>query len=399
MPSWKRTFYAIFVAETLATIGFNAVIPITPFFIRDLGVSDPARLNIWVGACATVPAVCMFIFAPLWGQLADTRGKRLMFLRALLGGVVVTVLLCAAHRPWQVLVLRALAGALTGTVSAATVLVATVSPRERLGYTLGMLQTGIYIGASLGPAFGGLLLDLFGYTVTFVITSLIVLAAAFIVMRFVRKDPVGPIAVGSSPRSLIPDFSSLAHSPGLIMLVLISCGLQIASSAVAPILPLFIQSLSPQARKVGSMTGLIFGGSALAAALSSALLGRVSHRIGYERLLGFCLAGAALVFLPQAFVRNPVQLLVLRVLGGAMIGGSEPSINAMIALRADRSRQGVIYGLNTSMNSAGAAAGPMFGALLSAGFGYASAFYAGAAVLVATAVCSRTIKKIRRSAD
>ena len=157
MPGWKRTFYAIFVAETLATIGFNAVIPIIPFFIRDLGVTDPARLNLWVGACATVPAICMFIFAPLWGQLADSRGKRLMFLRSLIGGVAVTVLLVFANRPWQVLVLRGLAGALTGTVSAATVLVAMVSPRERLGYTLGMLQTGVYIGASLGPAFGGLL--------------------------------------------------------------------------------------------------------------------------------------------------------------------------------------------------------------------------------------------------
>ncbi len=122
-------------------------------------------------------------------------------------------------------------------------------------------------------------------------------------------------------KSIIPDFSPLAHSPGLIVLVLVSGGLQIAMSTVAPILPLFIQSISPQATKVGSMTGLILGGSAVAAALSSAGLGRVSHRIGYERLLAFCLAGAVLVFLPQAFVRNPIQLLILRVLGGALVGG------------------------------------------------------------------------------
>jgi MFS transporter, DHA1 family, multidrug resistance protein len=167
---------------------------------------------------------------------------------------------------------------------------------------------------------------------------------------------------------------------------------------VAPILPLFIQSISPQTTKVGSMTGLIFGATALAAALSSVGLGRVSHRIGYERLLAFCLTGAVLVFLPQAFVRSPIQLLILRALGGAMIGGSEPSINAMIAMRVDNRRQGVIYGLNSSMNSAGAAVGPMVGAVLSAGFGYASAFYAGAAVLLAVAICARTIKKVERPA-
>jgi DHA1 family multidrug resistance protein-like MFS transporter len=176
--------------------------------------------------------------------------------------------------------------------------------------------------------------------------------------------------------------------------VLVSGGLQIASSTVAPILPLFIQSISPQATNVATMTGLILGGSAIAAALSSAGLGRVSYRIGYEKLLAFCLSGAVLVFLPQAFVRNPIQLLVLRVIGGAMIGGSEPSINAMIAMRADRNRQGMIFGLNTSMNSAGAAVGPMIGAISSAGFGYASAFYAGTVVLLGSAIGARTVKKL-----
>ena len=219
-----------------------------------------------------------------------------------------------------------LQGALSGTVAAAVVLVATISPKERLGYTLGMLQTGIYIGVSVGPAFGGLLSDLFGYRVTFLATAVFLLVAAGIVMRFVREESIRSGPAGSFVKSVIPDFSPLAHSPGLIVLVLVSGGLQIATSTVAPILPLFIQSISPQATKVATMTGLILGGSAIAAALSSAGLGRVSHRIGYERLLAFCLSGAVLVFLPQAFVRNPIQLLVLRVIGGAMIGGSEPSI-------------------------------------------------------------------------
>jgi MFS transporter, DHA1 family, multidrug resistance protein len=398
MQNWEKSFYAILVAETLAIIGFNAAVPMIPFFIRELGVTDAARLNIWVGACATVPAICAFVFAPLWGQLADSRGKRLMLLRAMIGGVVVSLLAGVVNRPWQFLVLRGVFGALTGTISAATVLVAAISPVERLGFTLGMLQTGVYVGASMGPAFGGLLSDFLGYRITFFVVALIILAAAFIVMRFVKKDPQVSAPAGSFVKSVIPDFSPLAHSPGLIVLVLVSVGLQVAMSTVSPILPLFILSISPHTIRVGSMTGLILGGSALAAALSSAGLGRVSYRIGYERVLAFCLSGAVLVFLPQAFVRNPIQLLVLRMLGGAMIGGSEPSINAMIAMRADKGHQGMIFGLNTSMNSAGTAVGPMVGAVLSAGFGYASAFYAGAVILLAAAIGARTVKKIVPSA-
>ncbi len=394
MSNWKKSFYAIFAAEILALIGFTAPIPITPFFIRDLGVTDPAGLNLWVGACATAPAISMFLFAPLWGQLADFYGKRLMLLRAMIGGAVIIALMGAASRPWQILVLRGLQGALTGTVSAATVLAATISPREQLGYTLGMLQTGIYAGASVGPAFGGLLSDFFGHRVAFFVPAVFLLAAALVVMRFVNEDTAGFAPPGSFVKSVIPDFSPLAQTPGLTVLLLVSGGLQIAMSTVAPILPLFIQSISPQATKVGSMTGLILGGSAVAAAFSAAGLGRVSYRIGYERLLAFCLTGAVLAFLPQAFVRNPLQLLILRVLGGVMVGGSEPSINAMIAMRGDKRRQGMIFGLNTSMNSAGAAVGPMIGAVSSAGFGYASAFYAGTVVLLASAIAARTVRKV-----
>ena len=215
MPNWKRSFYAIFAAEILALIGFNASIPIIPFFIQDLGVKDAAALNIWVGACATATAISMFIFAPFWGQLADSYGKRPMLLRAMIGGAVVIALMGAVNRPWQLLVLRGLQGALSGTVAAAVVLVATISPKERLGYTLGMLQTGIYIGVSVGPAFGGLLSDLFGYRVTFLATAVFLLAAAGIVMRFVREESIRSGPAGSFVKSVIPDFSPLAHSPGL----------------------------------------------------------------------------------------------------------------------------------------------------------------------------------------
>lgn len=395
MQNWKRSFYAVLAGEVLALMGFTASFPIIPRFIRDLGVSDPGALNLWVGVCATAPALTMFVFAPIWGRFSDTYGKRLMLLRAMFGGSVTIALMAATNQPWQMLVLRAIQGALTGTVSAATVLVATMAPRQQMGFALGMLQTGIYIGSTVGPAFGGVLSDHFGPRVTFLATAALLLAGALVVMRFVReeKSQSAPPA-GSFVKSIIPDFTPLGRSPELIVLLLVSGGLQVAMSTVSPILPLFIESISPQSTMVGSMTGLILGASALAAAVSSAGLGRVSYRIGYERLLSICLIGGFLVFLPQAFVRNPIELLVLRTIGGAMIGGSEPSINAMIAIRADKSQQGMIFGLNTSMNSAGSALGPMVGAMLSAGFGYSFAFFAGAAVLLASAIGARTVKKI-----
>ncbi len=396
MPGWKPSFYAILAAEVLALTAFMASIPVLPFYLQELGVTDPTSLKLWVGACSTVVAVTLAVFAPIWGQLADTIGKKPMLLRAMFGGAAVMALMGVTTRPWQILVLRGFQGALTGTIAAATVLVATISPVEQVGFTLGLLQTGIYVGSSLGPALGGVLADLLGYRVNFFASSVLLLAAALIVLSLVHDDRPRAGRAAFSLRRLAPDFSPLASSPGLITLLLVSGALQVAGSTVSPILPLFIQSLTPNASLVGSTTGLILGLAALAAALSAAGLGRVSFRLGYERTLFACLAGAVLIFVPQAFVRTPWQLLALRMAGGAFIGGAEPSVNALIATRAAKGRQGIVFGLNSSVNSAGAAVGPMIGALASAAFGYASAFFAGAAVLVVSAAAARTLARSRR---
>jgi MFS transporter, DHA1 family, multidrug resistance protein len=401
VEGWRRSFWAILAAEVLAITGFMASIPVLPFFLQEIGVTDPLSLKLWVGACSTVVAVTLAVFAPVWGQLADTLGKRPMLLRAMFGGAVVMALMGMAGRPWQILVLRGFQGALTGTVAAATVFVATITPSEEIGFTLGLLQTGIYMGSSIGPALGGVVADFLGYRMNFFASSVLLLAAALIILRFVpsdRRPRAGGVRGGISLRRLRPDFSALTASPGLVTLLLVSGGLQVAGSTISPILPLFIRSISPNVSRVGSLTGLILGLSALCAALSAAGLGRVSRRMGYERTLTFCLAGAVLIFLPQAFVTRPWQLLVLRMAGGALIGGAEPSVNALIATRTEKGRQGIVFGLNSSMNSAGAAVGPMVGALLSAAFGFASAFLAGAAVLLVSVIASVRIVRTRRAA-
>lgn len=397
--SWKRSFRAVLVAELLAVAGFYTSIPILPFYLQDLGVADPTALKLWVGACSAIVAVALAVFAPIWGRLADSYSKRTMLIRAMLGGAVVIGLMGVATRPWQLFVLRGLQGALTGTVAAATILVANITPRERMGETLGLLQTGVYVGTSLGPAMGGIISDLFGHRVTFFVTAGLLLAAAIIVMRFVGEEKVPRPPAGQFWKHIVPDFSPLAQSRSLMVILLVSGLVQVATSVVSPILPLFIQTLTPKASMVATMTGLILGLSALAAALAAAGMGRASARIGYERTLAVCLWGGFLLFVPQAFVRTPVQLLVLRVVGGAFLGGTAPAINALIAVRADRNRQGTIYGLSSSISNTGAAFGPMIGASVAAAFGYAFAFFAAAAILLVTAIGSRALSGNPRNAD
>ena len=104
----------------------------------------------------------LVFFSPIWGSLADNYGRKPMLLRALFGGVLVMLLQGLVTAPWQLLALRTLQGCITGTIAAATILVASVAPQEDVGYALGLLQMAIFLGCSLGPLFGGVIADLFG---------------------------------------------------------------------------------------------------------------------------------------------------------------------------------------------------------------------------------------------
>jgi MFS transporter, DHA1 family, multidrug resistance protein len=126
----------------------------------------------------------------------------------------------------------------------------------------------------------------------------------------------------------------------------------------------------------------------------------VSYRIGYERTLNICLLGAFITTIPQVFVQNPWQLLVLRVIQGGFFGGTMPSVNALIAHRAERGRQGSVFGLSSSINSAGAAIGPMIGATVATGFGYPSAFFSMGMILFLTVIgCAVIVKRPHASQD
>ncbi|HUX13299.1 MAG TPA: MFS transporter [Spirochaetia bacterium] len=403
MISWKKNLYAIWLAELFAIAGFNASMPIIPFYLQDMGVTDANELNFWVGIIQSVSAIALGLVAPVWGRLADSYGRRPMLLRAMFGGSIVIALMGFATTPWQLLALRTFQGLLTGTVGAATVLVAATVPIEETGFGMGLLQTAIFVGGSVGPMIGGFVSDLTSHRATFYVTSLLLAAGGLIVARFVHEEFTPQKAVGSFLRRIVPDFSPVLHSAPLLALLGISFAIQMANGVVNPILPLFVQQITSNPSLVASETGMVLGFGALSAALAAAIIGRFSFRLGYKRTLTIALAGAFLLTVPQAFSHTTVELLVFRLFGGFFLGGALPSVNALIARNTSASNQGSVYGINTSVSSGGMAVGPALGAVAAVAWGYPSTFLLTAAILLITtlalAIVPRARARARRTAS
>jgi MFS transporter, DHA1 family, multidrug resistance protein len=319
--------------------------------------------------------------APVWGSLADNYGRKPMLLRAMFGGAVIIALQGMATSAWQLLALRMIQGCLTGTVAAATVLIASASPKEELGYSLGLLQMAIYLGNSLGPMLGGFVSDASGHRMTFFATSVLLLAAGLLVWRLANDEFKPPPNRKSIIKSLAPDFSPLAGGPLLWALLGVVAADQVAGTIASPFLPLFIKQISPDASRVASNTGLILGLGAVASAVAAVIVGKFSYRLGYQRVLVVCMTGAALFTIPQAFAPDPGTLLALRLASCFFIGGNMPAVNALIAMRTESGKQGSVYGLRTTVASASGALGPAIGASIAVGAGYGAVFVATGAVL------------------
>ena len=380
--SWKKTLYSVLAGELISIAGFSTSGPILPFFLFDLGVKDPFALKVYVGLIQSLPAISLAVMAPIWGSLADNYGRKPMLLRAMFGGAAIMVLQGLVTSPWQLLALRIIQGCITGTVAAATVLLASAAPKEEVGYGLGLLQMAVYLGSSLGPMLGGLVSDTFGHRMTFFVTAALLFMGALVVLLFTDDEFVPPVGRKSVLRSLVPDFSSLTSSKVLWALLGVVAVDQIAGSIASPFLPLFFQGISRDASRVASNTGLILGLGAVSSALAAVIVGKFSYRIGYQRVLIVCMIGAAVFTIPQAFAPSPGVLLVLRLASSFFIGGNMPAVNALISQRSEPGKQGSVYGLRTTVASAGAALGPAIGAGIAVGAGFGAVFLATGAILL-----------------
>ena len=391
MNNWKTAYTSILVAEGLAIAGFATSMPIIPLYLQDMGIRDPDSLKYWSGLIQSVASITLAVFAPIWGSLADSRGKRLMLLRSMFGGAVIVGLQAFATNPWQLLVLRAMQGAVTGTVAAATVLVAGITPTPQLGFALGMLQTVIASGNSVGPLIGGVISDFFGRSAAFAATALMLAAAGIIVMVGVENDSRKPAPGPRAKTGIFPNVRSILASPALPALMAVGFALQAASGIPMPMMPLFIQELTGDPARVGSTTGMVLGAGAAASAIAAALVGRVSGKLGYSKTLFLCIAGGALMTLPQAFAADTLQLAALRVASMLFLGGAMPSVNALIAAHADKDKQGAVFGLATSISSIGMAIGPVIGSAVAAVFDFRAVFVAAAAMLAGTCAAMRAV--------
>jgi MFS family permease len=355
--NWRRNLAALWFAEFTAIFGFSFAFPFISIFIsHDLHVGGGRDLYLWTAATASVTGLSMGIASPIWGLLGDKYGRKPMLIRSMVGGALTVGLIYFVQDPIQLFVLRFLQGATSGTVAAATALVAAETPRNKVGWAMGVVTSSVALGGAIGPVVGGLAGSLVGLRVVFLVGGILLFAAMVPVLMIVKESRRVP---RTGPR--LSTLAVIDERPGLRQALSVLIGAQglmsIVQSATQQLVVLRL--LEMLSHGVSAVTGLGFGLSGVASSASAVLYSRVTKRFGYVQTAA---AASVLVAVAVALIGlSPwVALVVLAIgLSGLFSGVVIPATASMIGLETPPAAQSTAFGLNASSVAFGFFIGPL----------------------------------------
>lgn len=382
MKMWKRNLIVCWFGMFVTSIGMSQIAPILPLYIKHLGVQNTALVEQFSGIAFGANFIMLAIFSPIWGHLADKVGRKPMLLRSSFGMSIIIFSMGFVNNVYQLIALRLLQGVVAGYSTACTTLIATQADKEHAGWALGTLSTASIGGSLLGPMIGGYIEENFGLQNVFFITGTLLIIAFITTVLFVKESFVKEdrkVLSAKEVWNLIPDTTLL------ITMFVTSFILTLALYSIEPIITVYVTQLSRNSSHVALVAGMAFSASGLASIIAAPRLGKLSDKVGPQKVMLIALLVAGVIFIPQAFVKNPWQLMGLRFLLGLATAGLTPSVNILIKKITPSSLTGRIFGFSMSAQYLGIFGGSILGGQVAACFGIRYVFFITSSLLLINA--------------
>ncbi len=372
-PIWKKNLFVLSIAVFIAGIAFSEIMPFLSLYINTLGNFSHQQLNFWSGIVYSGTFIVSAVVSPWWGKLADKKGRKPMILRAGIGMSVVIACMGLVQNVWQLLLLRMLQGVFAGFISNSNALVATETPKTNSGQALGTIASATTAGTLLGPLVGGALTSIFSYRITFMITGGLLLLCSILVLFFVHEDDFKPVTAKKLDKA--SGVIKSLRSPHLIFgLLLTTLIIQAANNSINPIVSLYVRQLLNGHGNVVFISGVIAALPGIATFLVASRFGALGDKIGTHKIIMAGFIAASIFFFLTAFVRNTVELGILRFLVGFSDACLFPQVQTMLTKNSPAAVTGRIFSWNQSAMYIGNIVGPLLGSFVSGMFNYSMVF-------------------------
>lgn len=392
--NWKIILAIVSCNVVFTSASYTMLIPFLPLYlVNELGVSF-SEVNLWSGAIFSVSFIVGAFMAPIWGRIADKKGKKLMAVRAGAGLSIVYFLGGCVTSPEQLFLVRLLQGFANGLWPANLSIVSSSVPKEKLGVSLGIMQAAQTMGMILGPLLGGWLAEFFGMRFSFLLAGGVLAAVTVIMFVFIPAPKC--ILDSEESHGMMADIRHMLENSTVLVMLICALLIQMVIMILQPILTVYISELQGSMENIMLLSGIVFSLSGIAGAIAAPFWGKYCQHWGFSRALYAALGGAGILLVLQYFPHDLILFSVLQFLLGLFIAGVNPSVSVALVSASDAAFRSRIFGMMTSAQQLGAAIGPLLGGVMSSCFNIKYVFvFSGIVLILNSFWIRRNFKKIK----
>jgi multidrug resistance protein len=373
----------VFVTVFIDLLGFGIIIPLLPFYAETFGATA-----LTVGLLSASFSLMQFVFAPIWGRLSDTVGRRPIILLGLFGSFLSYLIFGLAQSLSVLFIARIAAGIAGANIPTAQAFVADTTTQENRAKGMGLVGAAFGLGFIFGPAVGGFLSQ-WGYAAPAFFASALALAnfcAALFLLPESRTPEARRAELTTVPQGRIEALRRALARPHLPTLLLVYFIVVAAFSGFEATFALFSERrFGFTAATIGYMFAFV---GLVLAIVQGTLVGRAARRLTERRVvpMAILLLAAGLGFI--ALSRTVFFLTAASGLIAVGMGFNNPSLVSLISRLSSQDEQGGVLGVSQSLASLARVFGPAWGGFVFDRFGISIPFLVASGLMFLAFVLS-----------
>ena len=360
--SWKILLAMMVTFALMMSSSYTMLIPFLPIYMQSELGATADNVSLWSGVTYAITFAISAFVSPIWGKLSDKMGKKPMIIRAsfllaityFLGGIVRT--------PFELFLVRAFQGIASGLWPACLVMMSACVPKNKIGISMGLMQSANICGGIIGPLLGGILATAFGMRNSFYVGAVALSLITVTTILFIKEPPVAPEKEINKAQNT--SYLSFIKDKNILILLLCVCMTNLVILQIQPIVSLYVQQLSHNSDKAVLLTGFIMSLGGIAGALASPLWGKTGQKVGFYKTITLAFISAGLLMSLQGVPNSLVLFGLMQFLCGLGFSGIFPSANSILVLLTPPSSRGMGFGSLFSAQMIGGALGPVIGGVI-----------------------------------
>lgn len=360
--SWKILLAMMVTFALMMSSSYTMLIPFLPIYMQSELGATADNVSLWSGVTYAITFAISAFVSPIWGKLSDKMGKKPMIIRAsfllaityFLGGIVRT--------PFELFLVRAFQGIASGLWPACLVMMSACVPKNKIGISMGLMQSANICGGIIGPLLGGILATAFGMRNSFYVGAVALSLITVTTILFIKEPPVAPEKEINKAQNT--SYLTFIKDKNILILLLCVCMTNLVILQIQPIVSLYVQQLSHNSDKTVLLTGFIMSLGGIAGALASPLWGKTGQKVGFYKTITIAFISAGLLMSLQGVPNSLVLFGLMQFLCGLGFSGIFPSANSILVLLTPPSSRGMGFGSLFSAQMIGGALGPVIGGVI-----------------------------------